>query len=1321
MIFRFLAAHRRIRRGTVAALLLGLGWGAVEGVIRSRWFAERVRAGVIRELEIASGGSASIKELRAGATRLSFELHDIEIRNRESGGLPAVLTVPRASARLGWWALLSGSRALERLSVRNPIVHVEIGLDGSTNVPVPKTAAGLLGLEIRHFELHGGSVIWNGRKHAFRFAANGLHVRREFDPILEEYQIEATLAEPRWEIAGHASPPANSASISAVMRGSEIILHQATLSSEAYSVEVRGIFGNLQQPRFAGDYAISGDIQALMASLSDNSPDFSGTLHSKGAVNWDSVGDGLRYEGTLSGDELRHSGLDASVSFESTLTGDSAGFDMQAVAGSVLGGKIGGKISVSGLAGDPAFSADGTISGIAIGTLVDAAGTGKVPWNSLLDFVIEASGSLKEGVEASAQFKAHPVADASSLPVEGAGSFRYASRRRSIRLSRLQLSTPNARISASGSVRLAGRGELQVEASMASLEAGRRILALVQPQVTLPSSTPDGRYSFHGTLSGRTDRAFDTILDGEFAIENFSFRNQRWERLSVTGQLGAEGLEVQHGRLVDRDGVLELQGTLPILADGTLQIQAQAIKIDASKLARASGLELPIEGSMSMALALSGTLNQPTARASIEVSAPTFFGEPFEQLSAEVLYGDTGFEVRDGTLKRGVSELRASASMNPASQEIKFEVESNRWPLDDFAWAKILAPDLTGTAAFRLRAAGQAPWRGRPLQALQLDGSWDIADLRQAELELGHWKGELHSEGGDPSVAFDWEGNAFGGRLGGRAMLVQSLRSDPLSYNGSFEFQDLGLQDLAELLRTPTGNIRGEIAGQAGFGGVAGVAETFELNGTIDSVSARLADNGQDPYRVSNVFPVRWAIKNDTLRLDSMHLTGPGSDFEIDGDVTLGTASGLDMELEGSVNLELLRDLVADIEPGGRADVRMRLQGGLDDPTLEGSIRFLDAALRTPGVRFGLNRIHGTINFQEGIGRIENLTAAYGGGTLRCDGTITEQDAELEYRLNIAAQDVRVDHPEGVSSMVDGQFTLAGVGTRSILSGRALISRMATRDKLSFAELFSSVERAEGWQTANPTLAGMQLNIDVGAVTQLPIETSLARNVEADLDINLVGTVANPSILGTVMIAQGEIRMLSTDYRINRGDIRFVNPTRAEPVLNVELETRIGGVDIALVLSGPASNLNLSYRSDPPLPFHELVNLVAVGKEPTVDPGIATRRRIAQQSLVQTGADNLLSQSLARPVSQRLQRFFGVSRLKVDPQIGGLEANPSARISTEQQIADDLTLIYSYDLSSAQQQAIRIEWNPNRKWSIIVTRDQNGLVGSDVLYKVRLP
>ena len=109
-----------------------------------------------------------------------------------------------------------------------------------------------------------------------------------------------------------------------------------------------------------------------------------------------------------------------------------------------------------------------------------------------------------------------------------------------------------------------------------------------------------------------------------------------------------------------------------------------------------------------------------------------------------------------------------------------------------------------------------------------------------------------------------------------------------------------------------------------------------------------------------------------------------------------------------------------------------------------------------------------------------------------------------------------------------------------------------------------------------------------------------------------------------------------------------------------------------------------------------------------------------QQHLLQTGANTVMAQALAQPGSRRVQRFFGVSRLKVDPQAGGAEFNPSARISTDQPITNDLTLTYSYDLSSAQQQTVRVEWAPTRRWSMIVTRDENGLVGADLIYKKRL-
>ena len=243
----------------------------------------------------------------------------------------------------------------------------------------------------------------------------------------------------------------------------------------------------------------------------------------------------------------------------------------------------------------------------------------------------------------------------------------------------------------------------------------------------------------------------------------------------------------------------------------------------------------------------------------------------------------------------------------------------------------------------------------------------------------------------------------------------------------------------------------------------------------------------------------------------------------------------------------------------------------------------------------------------------------------------------------------------------------------------------------------------------------------VASIPNLVVETSLVRNVEAEIDLKVVGTGASPSLLGSIGITQGTIQMLGTRYHVNRGDVDFVNPFRIEPVLNVEMESRIRGVDLALVLSGPLRRLNLNYRSDPPLPFNDLVNLVAVGRAPTVDPSLASQQRVEQQSLIQTGANNLLASTLARPVSQRLQRFFGVSRAQGGPADRRPRGQPERahfdRTADRRRLDADLQLRSVFGAAAGGARRV----GPDRRWSFIVTRDENGLVGSDFLYKTRLP
>ena len=153
-------------------------------------------------------------------------------------------------------------------------------------------------------------------------------------------------------------------------------------------------------------------------------------------------------------------------------------------------------------------------------------------------------------------------------------------------------------------------------------------------------------------------------------------------------------------------------------------------------------------------------------------------------------------------------------------------------------------------------------------------------------------------------------------------------------------------------------------------------------------------------------------------------------------------------------------------------------------------------------------------------------------------------------------------------------------------------------------------------------------------------------------------------------------------------------------------------------MTGPINNLHASYRSDPPLQFADIVALLATGRSPT-DPTLAAQDTGQSQNLQQLGASALIGQAISNPVGGPLQRFFGVSKVKIDPQLTGITGSPEARLTIEQQVSPDILFTYIDDVSSTSTQLIRVEWDFNRKWAAIVTREENGYVGVDFAFKKR--
>jgi translocation and assembly module TamB len=209
-------------------------------------------------------------------------------------------------------------------------------------------------------------------------------------------------------------------------------------------------------------------------------------------------------------------------------------------------------------------------------------------------------------------------------------------------------------------------------------------------------------------------------------------------------------------------------------------------------------------------------------------------------------------------------------------------------------------------------------------------------------------------------------------------------------------------------------------------------------------------------------------------------------------------------------------------------------------------------------------------------------------------------------------------------------------------------------------------------------------------------------------------------MIGRVAITQGNVVFFGTKYTIDQGTITFYDSQKIEPILNVDLETTVQGVDVSLSISGPIERMKLSYRSDPPLQFQQIVSLLASGKVPTTDPVLAAHTPAApDQTFGQTGASTLLGQAVANPISGRLQRLFGVSKLSIDPQIAGTSNTPGATMTFQQQVTKDITFTYIQDVTHSNSQAIRMEWAISPQFSAVAQRDIYGEVALDFFYKRR--
>lgn len=1345
---------------SLAVVLLAVGAGIL--VLQSGWFHEKVRATLITTLEDATGGRAEIGSFQFNWKQMRVEAGPLVLHGNEPAGKPPLLRAASVTVGLKVISFLERKVDLQSLDVQRPDVYVIVYPDGHTNVPEPRIKRRsertpvdtLLNLAVGRFSLQHGTFEVEGRSRT-PFSARGQNLETNFtyDRAVPRYQGNLAIQPLEVQWNGLAQQPLGVRMALAIERN-RITVSSARLSAGNSEITFDGAVDELAAPHAAFRYearASAADASRILrirgleggtAVLTGNAAwtgglqySITGNLRLQGgafrqaavrianvraeaAVRIDEQGirlGGLRFSGDseYNGSRLPIQGRATELTLRGEET-DARGLTLDALGGSFTGD--------ARLRAGNQFTVRGDLHNFEARRAVAVYSKAPLPWNSLVSGKIEIAGAVRQpkDLRVSADLTVAPAPQ--SPPVQGQIALVYDRKTGTLELGRSTLLLPASRVELSGAI---GR---QLRVHLETRDLNDFLAALGESFAQIPVKLENGTAVFDGAVTGESE---EPRVAGRLTVSNIAYAGKRIDSLRADVNAAPTEVRLQNATAAVGAGRAQFQFSAGLQdwkpADSSMIFGSGTVR-DAM-LAELLGLfnqkDLSLTGTLGASAQISGTVGNPQWSADIQVVKGSIRSEPFDRLSGRL--AGTAREVTwsSGQASAGARQVNFTGSFDhPANRfdsgQVRFQIQSNALALAEIRTLAQSRPGLQGTVQvsatgamdvnagkFRLTAL-QGDLTGR---GLRLNGQ-QLGDVRLTASSQGPvLKAHLDSTFDQSAIHGDGEWRMEGDYPG----------------NASITFNSLDLAGLRSWIapapsRTPP-PFTGFAQGTLRIDGPALKPEMLRAELTLPSLEIRPAA-APAGLVLRNSGPIVARAANSVITIEKADLVARATNVTVSGTIAYTQRNPLDLRAKGQINLGLLKTYNPDIDSSGAVMLDASVRGPLASPQVNGQLQMNDGAFSYGMLPNGISNANGTILFTGDRATIQKLEATTGGGTVQLSGFTGYGPAGLLFGLHAVTHQVRIRYPEGVSTVSDATLDLSGSPDRSMLTGTVTIERATVNLQSDFGSLLAkSAEPVRIPATRTGILAGLNYDIQIETAPDIEIESALTEGIEADASLRLRGTATAPALLGRVRITQGQLVFFGTKYTINQGSVSFFNPLKIDPILDIDLETKARGIDITITVAGPLNKLTMTPRSDPPLQYNEIISVLTTGEAPTAE---MTRfgQAVAPQTSQQTAATALLGQVIANPVSGRLQRFFGISRLRINPTLdpalaSGVQYTPQARLTLEQQVTPDITFTYITDLSNANAQIVSVEWAVNKQWSVVAQREENGLVGLDFFWKKR--
>jgi hypothetical protein len=292
----------------------------------------------------------------------------------------------------------------------------------------------------------------------------------------------------------------------------------------------------------------------------------------------------------------------------------------------------------------------------------------------------------------------------------------------------------------------------------------------------------------------------------------------------------------------------------------------------------------------------------------------------------------------------------------------------------------------------------------------------------------------------------------------------------------------------------------------------------------------------------------------------------------------------------------------------GTVGVDVRVAGTVQKPVLSGS-----ASIDIRSARFenesipALGGFRAQLGFGEDTLRINTFGGEIGGGKLSLGGMIhLAKLTEPNFDLRLQASEVLVMRNDAITVRADADVKLTGPLNAASVTGTVYANHSRFFKEIDILPIALPGRAKPAPKTARTMDTGVSFpqpplrdwKFDLAIKTR-PNDPFLIRgnlaNGSAAIDLKLGGTGLAPYLEGSINIQEFKASLPFSTLRVSRGFVYFTKDAPFQPSLDLQAESPTTNYLVRAYIYGKASDPQVTLSSEPPLPYSDIVSLLATG------------------------------------------------------------------------------------------------------------------------------